>query len=330
VARPEGTNRFLLYFFALTPRGDGVDDPGDGYYPAYQDSLAYQRFLLSPAYLDAIDKLEHEPRINAVARAVLERLFTREFVDGIAVGRYRFSNVGKYVFTSDDGKFTSTVEGDGRTRITSLADAVDALYNLYVIAPGHSLDAPLDFSPYFLPAELETLAYLSDAHDFITKGPSIRESQGATYRMAQVLLDDFFNEVDAIARGDMRNAAKLRFGHAETTMPLATLIGLKDLIAPLLPSQAYAYETNPWRGALLTPMAANMQWDVYRNADGEILVKMLYNEMEREFKPACDAARLRADSRFYRYEALKACYGHVAAMPAASLPISARSGAGSD
>ena len=312
VSRPEGSNRFLLYFFALKPEGEKVDVPTDPYYRTYLDSLAYQDFLESPAYLAAIGKLEDNPQIKSVGRAVMERLFNKEFVDKIDDGRYRFSNAGSFTFTSDDGTFNNTITGDGRTGVDSLGDAVDMLYNLYVIAPGLSREAALDFAPYFLPAELVALSSLSDGHDFITKGPSIPASRGATYRMAQVLLDDFFNEVDAIARGDLRTAANLRFGHAETTMPLLTLLGLKDLIVPLPASQIFSYDDNPWRGALLSPMAANMQWDTYRNAQGDILVKMLYNEKERQFKAECDAARVSPDSYFYRYDGLKACYGHVA------------------
>jgi hypothetical protein len=312
VIRPEGSNRFLLYFFALKPDGERVDAPSDPYYRTYLDSLGYQDFLTSPAYFAAIGRLEDNPQFKSIERTIMERLFSQAFVDKIDDGGYRFTNAGSHTFTSDDGSFTNTITGDGRTSVGSLADAVDMLYNLYVIAPGLRREATLDFAPYFLPAELEALSSLSDGHDFITKGPSIPASQGATYRMAQVLLDDFFNEVDAIARGDMRIAANLRFGHAETTMPLATLLGLKDLIAPLPASQTFSYDNNPWRGALLTPMAANMQWDTYRNAGGDILVKMLFNEKETQFKAECDAARLSPDSHFYRYEGLKACYVHVA------------------
>ena len=33
-------------------------------------------------------------------------------------------------------------------------------------------------------------------------------------------------------------------------------------------------------------MAANMQWDVYRDASGNVPVKMLYNEKETDFQAA--------------------------------------------
>ena len=53
-----------------------------------------------------------------------------------------------------------------------------------------------------------------------------------------------------------------------------------------------------------------MQWDVYRNASGTTLVKMLYNEQDTAFKTACDGARYATGSFYYDYGKLKTCYGH--------------------
>ena len=55
-------------------------------------------------------------------------------------------------------------------------------------------------------------------------------------------------------------------------------------------------------------MAANMQWDVYRNGS-RLIVKMLYNERETDFQ-ACDGAKIAPGSHFYDYAGLKQCYGY--------------------
>ena len=56
------------------------------------------------------------------------------------------------------------------------------------------------------------------------------------------------------------------------------------------------------------PYAVNIQWDVYANAAGDYLVKMLYNEREMPFKAAC---RSIGDGRhYYRFDELKRCYGY--------------------
>ena len=57
-------------------------------------------------------------------------------------------------------------------------------------------------------------------------------------------------------------------------------------------------------------MAANVQWDVYRDSSGTLLVKMLYDEKETDFEPACEAARYAPGSHYYAYDSLAACYGH--------------------
>ena len=76
----------------------------------------------------------------------------------------------------------------------------------------------------------------------------------------------------------------------------------------------YTYANNPWRGQIVSSMAANQQWDVFRDATGKLLVRLLYDEKEIDFKPSCAGARYTPDGhwygRFYEYAALKACYGH--------------------
>jgi hypothetical protein len=72
--------------------------------------------------------------------------------------------------------------------------------------------------------------------------------------------------------------------------------------------QTCTHETNPWRGALVSPYGANIQWDVYANEPGDYLVKMLYNEQESAFKTACQS--IRPGSHFYRFDELRRCYGY--------------------
>jgi hypothetical protein len=126
--------------------------------------------------------------------------------------------------------------------------------------------------------------------------------------MARTLLADFFSEVDAIAKGDLAHAAKLRFAHAEIVMPMATALGLAGMSEQLPRATAYSYDNSAWRGEAVAPMAANIQWDVYRNDQGRTLVRMLYNEKETDFKPECGGAKIAPASHYYDYAALKSCY----------------------
>lgn len=311
VAQAAGVNRFLLYFHKLAAKTDLVSSLSDPYYQTYQDSLTYQAYLKNANMVTKVNSILTAPDATANARNVLEGLFTQDFVDKIASGTYTFANAGSYTFTSDDGGYSTTVSGDGSTTVQSLSDAANELYSLYAIAPAmqHELNG-IDFSKYISPAQASYLSYLDDVQSFYQKGPGIAEDGFSTFKMAQVLLDDLFNEVDAISRGDFSHGAKLRFTHGEEIMPLASILGLKNIFVQVPNAGNYSYDNNPWRGAIVSPLAANVQWDVYSNGAGTLLVKMLYNEKETDFKADCDQARYAPGSHYYNYSGLKACYNH--------------------
>nr|WP_237219159.1 histidine-type phosphatase [Rhodoferax aquaticus] len=309
VAQPEGTNRFLLYFHKLVKGADAVTNPANPLARTYAASQAYQRYKNSdPELQEKQATLLATDAANHAGRAVLERLFTKAFIERLASGQYRFSNSGTMAFVSEDGKFLPRLTGDGKATIESLADAGTMLYELYAIAPGLREEAKLDFSVYMPLAQARVFAELNDAADFYDKGPGMTEKGDVSYKMAQILVDDLFAEVDAIADGQFKHAAKLRFAHAEIMIPLAAHMGLPRAGQQLGQAYVFSYASNPWRGAEVSPMAANMQWDVYRNGDNRLLVKLLYNEKETDFKASCSSAKLSATSYFYDYAKLKACY----------------------
>ncbi|UEP23757.1 histidine-type phosphatase [Burkholderia ambifaria] len=310
VAQPAGTNRFLLYFHSLKPATDLVTDTSDPYYATYQASQAYQAYSSDATVTDKLKTIKAAPQVAEVAQTVLAALVSQAFIAKLGTDGYTFANTGTYAFTSSDGKFTNTLKGDGKTKIASAVDAVNVLYNLLQVAPAMTAETGgVTMEKYLGAEQAQTLAYLQDAEDYYQKGPGIQEANPVTYRMAKVLQDDFFNEVDAIARGDLTRAAKLRFTHAEIVIPFASIMNLKNVFVPTPQAQTYTYANNPWRGDQVSPMAANMQWDVYRNGS-RLIVKMLYNERETDFQAACDDAKIAPASHFYDYAGLKRCYGY--------------------
>ena len=310
VVQPAGTNRFLLYFHSLKPATDLVTDTSDPYYATYQASQAYQAYSSDAAVADKLKTIKAAPQVAEVAQTVLSALVSQAFIAKLGTDGYTFANTGTYTFTSSDGKFINTLKGDGKTKIASAVDAVNVLYNLLQVAPAMTAETGgVTMEKYLGAEQAQTLAYLQDAEDYYQKGPGIQEANPVTYRMAKVLQDDFFNEVDAIARGDLTRAAKLRFTHAEIVIPFASIMNLKNVFVPTPQAQTYTYANNPWRGDQVSPMAANMQWDVYRNGS-RLIVKMLYNERETDFQAACDDAKIAPASHFYDYAGLKRCYGY--------------------
>jgi hypothetical protein len=310
-ARQAGTDRFLLYFHKLDQKRDRVAGPADPLYRTWQASQAYQAYEKSAAVAEKEAAVLRLPQLLDASRAALARLFAPAFIDRLDRGQLQFPDTGTRTFTSADGRFSNTLSGDGKTRIASSVDAALMLYALYGAAADMQAEVAADFTRYVLPAQADVFAYVEDARDFYGKGPGMADQDGVTWRMAQTLKEDFLQEVDAIASGasgpPVAHLAKLRFAHAETIIPFAAMLGIPGMSEALPPATLYTYRNSAWRGAAVAPMAANLQWDVYRNTTGAVALRMLYNERETDFAPACDGARVAPGSHFYAYAALKAC-----------------------
>lgn len=307
VLQPVGTDRFQLYFHKLAPETDLVTNPTDPRYSTYNYSQTYQAWENNPVLEAKLAEVIALPEAKMHARDLLLRLFTAEFVDKIENGTYQFANTGSYTFTSDDGLFTTTITGNGKTKVQSVVDAALMLYNTYIILPGMRYELNnLDFTKYFTTTQLSFFGYMADAEEFYKQGPSYESSNGVAKEMATHLLNEFFREVQNVASGNISTAATLRFAHAETLIPFTSKVDVEDA-DDVDDDKIYSYSNNPWRGAKIAPMAANIQWDVFKNSSGKILVRQLHNEKEIKFKDSCSSAVY--SGKFYDFTKLKACYG---------------------
>ena len=235
-----------------------------------------------------------------------------------------------------DVNVDADARGEMEKHITSKVDAAMDLYNLYIIAADMQEENigshTFNFDHYFEsidPTEGKTFAWILDAEDFYEKGPSYA-GQNETYRIAQPLLDDFFASIDERVAGGT-TAATFRFAHAETIMPFAALIGAPGstqqapaVVEPQSVDDVYNYNKNEWRGESVTPMAANIQWDV-ATRDGidpktgkayTPLIRMLYNEEEVAFGGTNTLTRglssctpVAEGSTWYKESELKSCLG---------------------
>lgn len=240
---------------------------------------------------EALDALEDHPDISRVAENVVNALFTEEFVERI-----------------DDGEFDFVDNGKGKKHLRTIVDVADYMYQLYIIAPLMAEEADLDFSKYLSQEDAEVLAFLAGAETFYEKGPGF-EGRDITYQMSDVLLEDLLSAVEGVASGETTQAADFRFAHAETILPLAALLQLPGSEQQVAEGEAYSYESNPFRAALVAPMASNIQWDVFQNDEEHVIVRMLYNEEQTHF--AFDCEPIEEDSYFYDAEELTSCLAHV-------------------
>ena len=348
-----------LYFHKTdNPDGSEKDDQAAAIASRYEDFVDNDKIIAN-----AEDYIEDVPQSEKVSYDLMSQIFTDDFLKNIGKdeGRYSWYNTttgekdsdedGK----ADDGSGTDirncAIEGDpdelmaeygedicGETgkHITSVVDAAMDLYNLYIIAADmqeeNTGDHTFDFDQYFadVPAEEgDVFAWILDMEDFYEKGPSYA-GQDETYRIAQPLLDDFFKSIDERVAGGT-TAATFRFAHAETIMPFAALIGAPGSTQqapavenPQSVADVYNYQNNEWRGESVTPMAANIQWDVATRdgidpetgKDYTPLIRMLYNEEEVAFGGTNTLTRglssctpVAEGSTWYKESELKSCLG---------------------
>ncbi|MCF3128718.1 histidine-type phosphatase [Acinetobacter soli] len=305
----QGVDRFLLYFHSLNKDTDASEINSSFKQRIFDASMNYQNFESNDLQLQQkLKQLSSQTQAQQVALTVLVPLFKDAFIQKLGTPGYTFSNTGSFSATAPDGTVV-TEKGKGKNTISSAVDAAAYLYELYSIAPGMKKElVNTDFAQYMPREAAKFYAEYNDANDFYEKGPSFTESDQVTSMMAQGLKQDFFNQVDALMNQQQSHKAVLRFAHAEIIIPLATAFELKGMMTPLPLVQTYSYSNSAWRGEDISPMAANMQWDIYQNAQGYTLVKMLYNEKETLFKSNCDYARYAPNSYFYDYLKLKQCY----------------------
>ncbi|MGC5167334.1 histidine-type phosphatase [Luteimicrobium sp. DT211] len=247
----------------------------------HKSDPAYKAYLKDPRIGAAEDAAVDQPRTHAVARAALERSFTLSFVARLAAGR-----------------------------LASFGDEVAAAQALYaIVQSSHDLPAEdtrgLHLDRYLTRSQAAWFGYLDDVTSFYENGPAFAGSD-VTYRMADVLLDDMFATLEAKRAGTSDLVAKLRFTHAEEIMPLASLLGLPGATVQQRTGDLFTYANNPFRGAEVAPMAANVQWDLFRKGD-RYLVRMLDDEKETAFKASCKPVA--KGSTFYDLDELESCYG---------------------
>ncbi|MDX8336168.1 histidine phosphatase family protein [Candidatus Cetobacterium colombiensis] len=136
----------------------------------------------------------------------------------------------------------------------------------------------VNLGKYFNEKDLKYFWANKNLSMYLEKGPSILGEKLPT-DISFALLEDFISTSENAIKN--RNiAANLRFAHAETIIPFASL--LKIDFASKQTKNLKDVE-NIWKDYEVSPMGANIQWIFYKNEKNEILVKMLYNEKEIEF-----------------------------------------------
>ncbi|KAI9895603.1 hypothetical protein PsorP6_019309 [Peronosclerospora sorghi] len=126
------------------------------------------------------------------------------------------------------------------------------------------------------PSLLRAVEYLDDLEQFYWIGGGSK----LNYEMAAVLLRELVRAMQARANGESRRSGIFYFAHAETTLPLLTLLGYSDrsrLVATVTDADMAARR---FRTSMLAPFAANLEFRLFQHASrrDDFYAQILVNE----------------------------------------------------
>lgn len=148
-----------------------------------------------------------------------------------------------------------------------------ALVEYYVIAGMSAMQVQCNASDYFTTDEYNRLWSCFNLRQYLQRTSTTASTIPAD--IASPLLLDIISATDDIISGKSTLKASLRFGHAETLMPLLSLMRLDGCY----------YKTNyfdtvakNWRDFEVVPMSANLQIILFKSAKGDYYIRVDHNE----------------------------------------------------
>lgn len=211
---------------------------------------AYKKYTHEHKYTSIIEKAIWQPEAHQEIKNILSRVFSANFVTQLSTQKQK-----------------------------------EIARNIYSLC---QLDADIDknkleygFCSFFTKAsEIEYFNWQEDALNYFSKGFA-GENNHIAHRIACSLVDNFITTTDQAITSKNAPIANLRFAHAETVIPFIVQLGLyrQDSIADMFKNP----NERKFRTALISPMAANIQWILYQCPQNNYRVRMLFNENNISF-----------------------------------------------
>ncbi len=242
-----------------------IPDSSDDILRYYDLSSAYRSYKKGPTVKSRIDSLLADRRMKKALSDLNAEFFRNSFMKKMQAGGIAIA-----------GK-------NGKRIYYDIKDFTDNLFGIYTIEysmryeirkSGRSLDNT-DFGSFFNSEDLQWLAFTDGAGEFMEKGPAC-DTLGIQIRDAVPLLVDFIRTADDYINFPNSIDADLRFAHAETVSPFATLLGIR---AASSPSPSIFRYGRHWQPSKIIPLSSNIQWILY-SKNGHYLLKVLLNERE--------------------------------------------------
>lgn len=221
-------------------------------------SPAYDKYKQSKVVKNALKEIKFSPKTVALSQTVAMKFFTLDFIEKLNVGM-------------DVGEYNSIKTEDFSLAVYQLYQELQALPTEVLV------NHQLNFDDYFSEEANAWFNTVVTAKNYLQIGPAF-DANGIQIKIAAPLLRDMLMTADnAITNNNVD--ANLRFAHAETLSPLATLMEIEGTAK--VAKTLFDYPA-VWHAEKIIPMGANIQWIFYKNEQPHhpILVKILLNEQE--------------------------------------------------
>ena len=158
-----------------------------------------------------------------------------------------------------------------------------ALTEYYVIAGLSAMGMDCDASKYFTLEEYNALWSCFNLRQYLQRTATTISAVPAD--VATDLLLDIIQTTDDFIDGKSAVTAQLRFGHAETLMPLLSLMRLPGCYYM---TNYFDTVAQHWQDFHVVPMAANLQIVLFKSAKGRYYVRCMLNEKPIAIIPNSD------------------------------------------
>ena len=250
----------------------------DPYLRPYDLAVKYKDFAEEGEWVELCKRYVSQDTGKRYAKEILLQLFSESFYKRLEAGEFKLK------------------DEKGKVNLKSPTDAASNLYQLYIISSNIKREGTFEFGRYFTTDQLKWYESVDAVEDFYEKGPSLTSTDLPQNIAAPLVKELLVSTEQTIKQKD--TAGIFRFAHAETIIPLSSFLDLEGAnISIDKPEEV----TQKWKGSVISPMGANIQWILYSNGK-EYLVKMLRNEKEIAFPIKTD------NYPYYKWEDVKAYY----------------------
>ncbi len=155
-----------------------------------------------------------------------------------------------------------------------------ALVEYYVIAGMSAMEINCDALEYFTPEEYNALWSCFNLRQYLQRTATTVSTIPAD--IASPLLLDIITSTDAVISGESELTALLRFGHAETLMPLLSLMRLEGCYYM---TNYFDTVAKNWRDFNVVPMSANIKFILFKSKSGKYYIRLDRNETPVKLLP---------------------------------------------